>query len=284
MKQYTPLVLAAVLLFAIGGCSLLQQAAGTVQMPEVRYDSMQFSSVNFDGLSMNFGFEVDNPNRLALRATGYEYAFSVEGSEFLQGRSDAGLELAAGSARTVQIPVTVGFQELYNTAGALVRQDSIAYEVRTEFVFDLPVLGRRSVPASASGYLPVPRMPRLALEDIAVRSVSFSGAEVVLQLRLDNPNAFGMSLSGLAYNLSVDGNQWVSSTLRETISVPAKSSQNVNIPVRLDLTQLGLSVYRMLTGSQSFTYEVDGNGMVDLDLPFFPSTELPFNLSGDYRF
>ena len=58
----------------------------------------------------------------------------------------------------------------------------------------------------------------------------------------------------------------------------------MNIPVRLDLTQLGLSVYRMLTGSRSFTYEVDGNGMVDLDLPFFPSTELPFNLSGDYRF
>jgi hypothetical protein len=45
-----------------------------------------------------------------------------------------------------------------------------------------------------------------------------------------------------------------------------------------------MSVYRMLSGSQAFNYEVDGSGTVDLDLPYFESSRLPFNLSGSYRF
>lgn len=283
MKLHLPLLLSAALLIFAGGCSLVQQLTGSVQTPEVTYRSMQFSSLSFDGVTLDFNFEVDNPNRIDLRALGYSYGFSVEGNQFLSGNSDRGIDLAARSASTVTVPISLSFRELYNSVAAIATRDSVAYGIASTFEFDIPVLGRREVPVTASGHLPIPRLPRLALDNISVGSVSFTGAEVIVRLRFENPNAFTMSFSDVHYDLNVDGSRWVSSTIREQIDVAAKSTSFVDIPVRLDLAQLGMSVYRMLTGSQSFTYEVDGSGVVDLDLPFFESSRLPFNLSGNYR-
>ncbi|MCC5925937.1 MAG: LEA type 2 family protein [Bacteroidetes bacterium] len=283
MKRYTPLLLSAAFLILIGGCSLVQQLSGSVQTPEVTYTSMKFNSLSFDGVTLDFDFEVDNPNRLDLRALGYTYGFSVEGNEFLSGSSDRGIDLAARSASTVTVPISLNFRELYNSVSAIATQDSIAYGVASTFAFDIPVLGRREVPVSAAGYLPIPRLPRLSLENISVGSLSLSGAEVLVSLKFNNPNNFSMSLSDVDYTLNVDGSRWISSVIREQIQVDARSEQIVTVPVRLDLGQLGMSVYRMLTGSQAFNYEVTGNGTVDLDLPFFESSRLPFNLSGSYR-
>lgn len=284
MKLQTPLLLSAALLLFAGGCSLFQQLSGSVQTPEVTYKSMQFNSLSFDAITLDFNFEVDNPNRIDLRAMGYTYGFSVDGNQFLSGSSDRGIELSARSASTVTVPISLSFRELYNSASAVARQDSVAYGISSVFEFDIPVLGRREVPASASGYLPIPKLPRLGLDNISVGSVSFSGAEIIVRLSFENPNAFGMSFSDVRYDLNVDGSRWVSSTIREQITVAANSTRTVDIPVRLDITQLGMSVYRMLSGSQAFNYEVDGSGMVDLDLPYFESSRLPFNLSGSYRF
>ena len=283
----TLLRLFLIVLISVGatGCALLESLTGSVKTPEVTFKAMKFDSLSFDGVTMLFDFEVDNPNRLNLNAQGYSYSFSVSENPFLSGRSDDGLELRAQSASIVTVPIRFGFQEAFNTVSALATSDSISYGIESTFRFELPVLGVKEVPVSAAGWLPVPKLPRLSLQDISIRNLSFTGAEINVRLQFDNPNVFGLSFSDVVYDLSVDGTRWASAGINQVINLAAKGTQTVDIPVRLDLGQLGLSVYRMLSGQQAFNYAVNGSGNVKVDLPYFADVQrLPFNLSGRYSF
>jgi LEA14-like dessication related protein len=289
MKTTRPLLSHLLILVFVSagltGCALLGSLAGTVQTPDVKYKSMKFDALSFDGVTMLFDFEVDNPNRLNLSAKGYSYSFSVSENPFLSGRNDDGLELRAQSASIVTVPVRFGFREAFDTVTALASSDSIAYGIESTFRFEIPVLGVKEVPVSASGWIPVPKMPRLSLQDISIRNLSFTGAEINVRLQFENPNVFGMSFSDVEYDLSVDGTRWASAGIRQSIIMAPNETQTVDIPVRLDLGQLGLSVYRMLSGQQAFNYAVSGSGNVKVDLPYFADVQrLPFNLNGRYSF
>lgn len=284
MKKYL-LASTLIILLTITGCNFLQGLSGSVQYPEVSYSDMKFESLSFDGITMNFTFDVDNPNRVDLRAQGYEYAFSVDGNEFMSGTSDTGIELKSRSSYSITVPIRFGFNELYNTVNAITTRDSIAYGINSVFSFDIPVMGRRDIPASASGYLPIPKIPRLSLENISVGNLSFTGAEVNVQLKFDNPNTFAIGFSDLNYILAIDGERWAAADIAQQVNLAPKSSQIVTIPVRLDIARLGTSVYRMLNGQQSFQYNVTGDGNINVDLPYFDdSSRIPFDLSGRHSF
>jgi LEA14-like dessication related protein len=289
MKSVRPLLvnLLVIVIVAggVSGCALIGSLTDSVKTPEVEFKSMKFESLTFDGVTMLFDFHVDNPNRLSLNAKGYSYSFSVSENPFLSGRNEDGIELRAQSSSVVSIPVRFGFREAFDTVTALATSDSIAYGLESTFKFEIPVLGVKEVPVSAAGWLPVPKMPRLSLQDISIRNLSFTGAEINVRLQFENPNMFGLSISDVEYDLSVDGTRWASAGIRQAITLSAKSTQTVDIPVRLDLGQLGMSVYRLLTGQQAFDYAVSGSGNVNVDLPYFSDIQrLPFNLNGRYSF
>lgn len=277
---------AIVAIFAfLSGCNAIRGLVQTMDYPEVSYKSMNFESLSFDGVTMRFNFDVDNPNRLDLRAEGYAYTFSIDGNTFMQGSSSDQIELPSRAASLVSIPLEFSFRELSRTVSSVITQDSIEYEISSVFKFDLPVLGERERAVSASGYLPVPRLPKLSLENVSLAGLSFTGAEVLVRMRFENPNNFGLAFSDIGYNLEVDGNRWISTKLNDVVDLAAKGIQIIEVPVRLDFSQVGASVYKILTNREAFRYRVTGEGTVDVDLPYFEeSTRLPFDINGEYSF
>jgi LEA14-like dessication related protein len=278
-------LVAVTLILTVGGCSLLQNLGkNALSTPEIRYNSMKFDQFGFDGVTMMFSFDVDNPNRVDLTARGYNYAFSVDGNRFLEGNSGDGIALRSQASTRVEVPVTVNFAQLGRTVGSVLSQDSIAYNIASTFTVDIPVLGLREIPVQASGFLPVPKMPEISLENISLGTLSLTGAEVRVRMKFSNPNPFGLSFSDINYRLAVDGENWVSTRLQQLINLGAKSETVIDIPVRLDFAQVGTSVYRLFTGRNAFDYTVSGDGRLNVDLPFFePNVNLPFSVSGRYN-
>lgn len=244
---------------------------------------MRFDQLSFDGVTMMFRFDVENPNRVDLTASGYSYAFSLAENRFLEGSSTDGIALRNRSTSQVEIPVTLNFAQVSRAVGAVFSQDSLAYAIASTFTFDLPVLGLQEVPVQVSGFLPIPKMPTISLENIALGSLSLSGAEVRVRMKFDNPNPFGLSFSDINYRLAVDGENWVSTALGQQIRMGAKSATEIVIPVRLNFAEVGTSVYRLMTGRNPFNYTVSGDGSLQVDLPYFDqNVRLPFNVNGRY--
>ena len=59
-----------------------------------------------------------------------------------------------------------------------------------------------------------------------------------VNVKVDNPNSIAASMAKMDYILSLNGKQVVSTTMNQSVNVPAKSSNVVSIPITTDLFQL----------------------------------------------
>lgn len=267
----------------ITGCSALRDFAN-IQQPTVDFNRVTVQSFSFNGVNLLFDFEVNNPNQVGIDAEEYSYEFFINDNSFISGRQVENLRISRGSTSYVQIPVSLTFSEVFNTFTSLARQDSLSYRIASEVQFDIPGLGRRMVPVSAAGELPIPKFPRVEFGGIDVKSLSFSGAELELGIKIFNPNSFGLNLSSVDYLLNVNGREWLDARIGVPIWIGALEEDMVRIPIRLNAEQMGSVLLEMMGGSSEFQYHLSGSADVSADIEEFDvSGTLPFDLSGRYQ-
>ena len=73
-----------------------------------------------------------------------------------------------------------------------------------------------------------------------VNAISNRSLPVTFNVNLDvkNPNSIAASMAKMDYILTLNGKQVISTTLNNSVSVPANSSNTITIPVTTDLFQL----------------------------------------------
>ena len=111
------------------------------------------------------------------------------------------------------------------------------------------------------------RKPTIELEGIELGSVGLSGGTLLVNVRVENPNAVGFRAENLSYELflrtprdSSDQQGWErlkQGTYEEDIVIRARETRTVQIPVEFRLTDLGpVASQVMRTGR--FDYRVAG--------------------------
>ena len=267
----------------IAGCFALRDFAN-IQQPSIDFNRLSIQSISFDGIDLLFDFEVNNPNQVGVDATEYSYEFFINDNSFIRGRQEENLRINRLSTSFVQIPVSLNYSEVLNTFTSLVRRDSLSYRIASEVQFDIPGLGRRTVPVSAAGELPIPRLPRVEFGGIDVKSLSLSGAEFELGIRVFNPNSFGLSMSNLEYLLNVNGREWLDARLGDTIRLGANQEDIIRIPIRLNASQMGSVLLEMMRGSTELQYNLSGSADVSADIEEFEAQgTVPYDLRGSYQ-
>jgi LEA14-like dessication related protein len=266
----------------VGSCATLQKAF--LKEPSVEYRTVQVQGLDFNSVSLLLDFAVTNPNALDLNASAYRWNVSIGGKEFVTGTSQSPLTVAGKSTSVVQIPVSIGFKDLFAVFGDLAANDSVPYLVNLSTDLQIPVLGTRSIPVSSKGYIPVPKLPTFQIDDFELTKFSLAGSVVTLKMRVANPNYFAVTYSNATYALKVNGEEWLNSRLNRSIEIMPKSDVVLSIPIDVNLQRWGTTVYRILTRGEEFEYALNGKGDLRVGLPDFPDLlGIPFNISGKQR-
>jgi LEA14-like dessication related protein len=281
MSKTLPLAVLLLLLFA-GGCSTVQRIMG-YQEPDVRYTDMSIEGISLEQIDLKFHFEIDNPNRVGVKLEEYAYSLLINEYSFLSGSHSEQLEIASRSSGTIALPLTLSYRDLYESVSSVAQADSFGYRLNTEVGVNIPVYGKAMIPVTVEGTLPRLRMPRVDFAGFDVNSLSFSGVDMTLTLNISNPNPMGMKLSDLNLAASIGGYDLGGIDVAD---IAVGSGENLTVPVRLSMgfSGIGGTLMEMLRGNRSFSYEVKGDGLVELDHPAFRDIKhLPFHLIGDYR-
>ncbi len=281
MNKTFPLAVLLLLIFA-GGCSTVQRIVG-YQEPDVRYTDMSIEGISLEQIDLKFHFEVDNPNRVGVTLEEYAYSLLINEYSFLSGSHSEQLEIASRGSGTIALPLTLSYRELYESISSVAQADSFGYQLNTEVGVNIPVYGKAMIPVTVEGTLPRLRMPQVDFVGFDVNSFSFSGVDMTLTLNIRNPNPMGMKLSDLNLAASIGGYDLGGIDVAD---LAVGSGENLNVPVRLSmgLSGIGGTLIDMLRGNRDFSYEVKGDGLVELDHPAFRDIKrLPFHLIGDYR-
>jgi LEA14-like dessication related protein len=278
-------VYAACLILGLGllsACSALRGllGRGSIQRPQVEFVGARLTGLSFDRANFVFDLKILNPNPLGVKLAGFGYDLLINEHSFIKGREDKEIEIEAQGENVIQIPLTISYQHLYQALQSLRQQDTAVYRLNCDFSFDLPVLGPVQIPASKRGNLPLPKLPAVEVEKLKLKDLGLSGADLVLEIRLKNPNAFSVLLNGMQYQFTVEEKPWAWGETGQRIPVSEKAENLVEIPISLDFFHIGQSVYQVLAGNEHLSYQFQCDLDLETSLPLLGRTNLPFDLSG----
>lgn len=273
------LILSVVLFSA---CSALRGLLGqaTIQRPQVDFIGAKLTGLSFDKVTFLFDLKIRNPNSLGVKLAGFGYDLSINGSSFLKGTENKELDIEAQGETIFQIPLTLSYSHLYQVFQTLLQQDNATYHLKCDLSFDLPGLGLVQIPVSKQGDVPLPKLPTVNVEKIELKRLGLSGADLLLGVQVDNPNAFSMIMEGMQYRLNINDQPWASGETGTRVQITEKGQNLLEIPIFLNFLQIGQSAYQALAEGQPLSYQFQGDLDLTTSLSPLGRTHLPFHRSG----
>jgi LEA14-like dessication related protein len=260
-------------------CSELQQLA-RISKPRLNVAGVRMTGLSLQAIDLTFDIDIDNPNPLSVSMGGFDYDLQINNTSFLKGVQEQKLVIQSSSQSRVELPLTLTFEKLFQTYQTLKNSDSTDYTILCGFTFELPVLGPTRIPVTKSGNLPLIKLPNFRIHTLRLNRFNVTGADLTLEIKMDNPNYFQLLLNQLNYRFSVNGLSWATGNLSTAQSVNEKESGTIELPISLNFIDMGRTVFQLISGSQPLNYQFTGNLEFDTTLPLLKDVSFPVSSSG----
>jgi len=211
--------------------------------------------------------------------SGLDWQLDFNDKRFAGGTDRTTTKIAARGRSTLPIPATVHFSDLYDTITSLGGAAELPYRFHGSLGFEVPILGRVAVPISHSATIPALHAPSVDVAALEIRRFSLTGADLELRLDVDNPNAFGLILDALRFDLALAGARVASGNAGQSTPIAGGDQGTLHIPVALDFMSTGRALYTALRGG-SIDCKIGGTLGLGTTLPEIESLSLPFSLAG----
>jgi len=266
------------LIFFITGCAellqLLQQSS--MKKPTASVIDAKMTGLSFSQADLLFDIKIDNPNNVAISLAGLDYGLQINKNSLFSGTKNDALNIDAKGFSTIQIPLSLKYEDIYKTVKTLTSQDKSSYTFNGGVSFDLPVLGKFRIPLSKTGELPLLRLPKIKVKDISMKSLSWSGAEMQLDIAVKGNGGLNLLVDKLSYGLNIAGKKWVGGDVTKKISVNSLGEKVVSVPFKLDFLSMGKAVYDIATGDAELNYNFDGDMNISSDHPLLKAANFSF--------
>ena len=251
------------LVLSLGGCAILQSLGVALDpyKPRISFKTMELRSIDFSQAAVDFVFTVDNPNPMSVTASSFSYKLALAGKQQAAGQQDDGISLKAKGGSDVALPVAVKFTDLLTLGKAIQGVDKVAYELVTSFGFKTPV-GEVKVPLTHEGEFPMMHRPDIRLVGIRSKGVNLMEQRASLVLELGVANKHGgstLAFEGFNWKLDLAGKQAADGAVAKLGGVAAGKEQIVQVPVTVQLLQLGTVVYNAVVNKRPVDYRLAGD-------------------------
>jgi len=253
-----------------------------VQKPTVEITNAKISKLSFDDLDLLFDIEINNPNSVGINLAGFDYELLINKNSFVSGNQPDQLEISANGKNTVQLPVKLKFIDIYNTFADLKNNDNSTYHIKCGLNFNLPVLGKTRIPISKNGDIPLLKLPSIKFSSVKLNNINLTGANLLLEVKFENPNSFSMLIDQMNYNFQVNGKNWLTGKANQKTSTAKNGESIIQIPVSLDFLQMGGSLFQLISGGKNLNYDFTGNLDINNSHPLLEQLSLSFNQSGKF--
>lgn len=234
------LALAAPLL-ALSGCAAVGELARSAfQKPTLTLKQASVAAIDFDGATLAFDYQVDNPNAFGLRLGRLQYWLELERREVVRGEAPGGVTLPASGSAPVRFTARLPFAAVPRLLELARSGAPVRYTVGGVLGVDTPI-GIVDLPLSHAGQVDLPQPPAFSVGSVAVRMASLTEVEVAVAVDVANPNPFPLPGGELTYAVAVGGQVVASAEAGEVIAVPARGRGRMVVPVRLSLLGAGMA-------------------------------------------
>lgn len=273
MRSTTRALLALPILLGTGtACEELEPF-----MPTVNYDKMELNDVDFEEAAVDFIFAVDNPNPVQIQLSSFSYGFGFEGVPLLDGTDDDGFVLEEVGSSELRLPVTLGWQDAWNTVQAVRGKDDINFGLDGHMGFETGTqLGEVRLPYETGGDFPAVRRPNFQFKKLRVTNLQLlqNKAELALDLDVDNDHGSTLLFENFDYELSLGGKKVGTGLVNRLGEVQGAEQKTLTVPFEIDLLNAGSGVVDAIRNRDQ-GLDVGLDAVVDVNLPFLENAIVP---------
>jgi LEA14-like dessication related protein len=246
----------------------------TVKAPEVTLKSVDFSSIDFTGLTLLSKVDIKNNNSINLPFPTINWDLFVINDSFAKGVIQGEGSLKSRGSTEVRFPVSFTYADLIKVITSLT-DDNAKYKIKMTVNIPVPGLGNMSWPFEYEGKIPLLRLPNISIAAAPKVTITYSsgiislptGANITFELNVKNNSNVAVLLNDLSYDFKIGSNSLskggVTGKPRINSGATEKVTVNFSIPTAA-IAQIGVSA---LTGN-NINYNITGN--YKFGIPEFP--------------
>ena len=265
------LLIALVCGFMFTACDLLKDV---VKKPEVTLKSVDFSEVDFTGLTLLSTVEVKNNYSIDVPLPKIDWDLFVIESPFVNGVIQSGGSLQSNGSTEVQFPVSFKYVDLINTITNL-NDENARYKMKMTAHIPVPELGDLSWPFEHEGKIPIMRAPDITVETAPSASITNSsglipiptGGKIEFALNVTNNSNIAITVNDLSCVLKIGNTSLPKGGVTGNPRINAGATEKIPFIFSISTTDIANVGLTVLTGS-SFTYNLTGN--YKFGIPEFP--------------
>ncbi|XP_020995317.2 uncharacterized protein LOC107482357 [Arachis duranensis] len=244
--------------------------------PTADVAAVHISSINVDKADLVLDLVIKNPNPVPIPLIDINYSIESGERKLVSGLiPDAGTIHSHGE-ETIQVPVTLAYADIKNTYHDIQPGSILPYRVMVDLIFDVPILGRLTLPMEKTGEIPIPYKPDVNVEKIQFERFSTEETVAILHMKIENKNDFDLNVNALEYEVWLGDVNIGGAELPKSATIEKGGINFIDIPVTFRPKDFGSAVWDMIRG-RGTGYTIKGN--VDVDTPF-GAMKLPISKVG----
>lgn len=233
-------------------------------VPTVKFNRLELTDIDFEDLSVDFVFDVHNPNPVDLPLERFDYGLDLAEIEILTGNSPEGVLLREAATSEMVLPVSLSFDGIYELVTAERGTDELPFRFQGGFGWDTDI-GPVDVNFDEGGEFPALRVPKVQLGELLVSEVTETQAGFVLDVDVDNDHGSALDFANLDFKVKFAGVEVGVGSQDEFGTVDGATSKKLSVPFAVNYLDAADALIALAGGEK---LKVDLKATSDVTTPF----------------
>lgn len=252
------------LFFLLIGCGGTGGSSLSEFVPTVKFSRLDLTDISFEDLSVDFVFDVHNPNPVDLPLQRFNYGLALADVDILSGDNPEGVELRESATSEMVLPVTLNFVNLYELVTAERGTDDLPFRFQGAFGWDTDI-GPVDVSYDEEGDFPALRAPKFTMGDLGLTAADATSADFALNVDVDNDHASALDFANLDFKVKFAGVQVGAGTREDFGTVDGATTKTLTVPFSVDYVDAAEAISALAAGKK---LKVDLAATSDVTTPF----------------
>jgi LEA14-like dessication related protein len=276
MRIVTILIVSLNLFSCASGQLKPDDQAGDYQIPTFDFSGIKFENHGFDGLEIQFRFELVSKDDAMAKVEECSHELKLEEMESVSQSIRPELELVGRGKQVISTTIAVPWPKTKPELTEFLKRDTIAYEfIQT---CKLEATGQQlSVTGSDSGTVQLPKMPTMKITGANAERFGKKDIRLNFEVTISNENSFNVKVDKIQYKVSVEDNKVLTEgtlPVAEVVTPSSETSYDISTEV---MSGKASQEIMELVAKPSIDYHLEG-------MVFMGEFEIPVDGTGSINF
>ena len=228
----------------------------TFLLPRLELSELEITSLTSHKTEMMVKADIKNQLPLSFTIDSFQYRIFINDTEILKDHYKKSISLKRNTSSLISLPITIFNDSLSSVIKANRRENADSVEFHFHGSFFTDIFFKKKFNVDIKRLIPRIYIPEVKAEHLDIDSLNFSRAVVQLLVSINNKNAFSFKADSIAYEVSIEDNQWIKGSISGVTDIQAKSVNNLTIPITISIKEVSKTLWDLLTKGNKVRYKL----------------------------